>query len=184
MRHVGPTRVELGTRTIFNLVGPLSNPAGVKRQLVGVFDKAWLQPLAEALGRLGTERAWIVHGAGGLDEISTAGASEIAELKDGKVTSFAIAPEDIGLRRVKLSDIKGGDPQHNAEALRGVLAGKMGAYRDIVVLNAAAALVVAGRATDLKVGAALAAEALDRGLAAACLDRLIAITNTPPPPPS
>jgi anthranilate phosphoribosyltransferase len=177
MRHVGPTRVELGTRTIFNILGPLSNPAGAKRLLVGVFASQWVVPMAVVLGRLGAEHAWVVHGSG-LDEITTAGATTIAEFKDGKVRSFEVTPEDAGIERATLDDLKGGDPAHNAALMRGVLAGEKGKLRDIVLLNAGAALIIAGRAADLREGAALAADTIDSGKAAEVLDRLVAETNS------
>ncbi|MDX1483135.1 MAG: anthranilate phosphoribosyltransferase [Alphaproteobacteria bacterium] len=177
MRHVGPTRVELGTRTIFNLLGPLSNPAGAKRQLIGVFHHQWTGPLAEVLGQLGTERAWVVHGSDGLDEITTTGASYVAELKDGKVTAFEVTPEDAGLARADPADLKGGDAETNARAITDLLAGAEGPYRDIVLLNAAAALVVADKAEDLTAGVGLAAEAIASGKAKDTLARLVAITN-------
>ena len=177
MRHVGAARVELGTRTIFNLLGPLSNPAGVKRQLLGVFSAAWLEPLAKVLRNLGAERVWLVHGGDGLDEVTTTAASEVVELHDGEIRAFTISPEDAGLPRATSADLKGGDPAYNAEALRAVLAGARNPYRDIAVLNAAAALVVAGRAADLREGATLAALALDVGAAAATLTKLIQISN-------
>ncbi|EKF18393.1 anthranilate phosphoribosyltransferase [Nitratireductor pacificus] len=176
MRHVGPSRVELGTRTIFNLLGPLSNPAGVRRQLVGVFAPEWVAPLAKVLQQLGAETVWVVHGAG-LDEMTTAGVSQVAALEDGQIRHFEIAPEEIGLRRVSMADLKGGDADHNARALRGVLKGEKNAYRDIAVLNAGAALVVAGRAKTLKDGVKLAVESIDRGQAEAALERLIAVSN-------
>jgi anthranilate phosphoribosyltransferase len=179
MRHVGPSRVELGTRTIFNLMGPLSNPAGAKRQLVGVFGKQWIQPLAEVLGRLGTERAWVVHGSDGLDEITTTGPSFVAELKDGRVNQFEVSPEAAGLSRASPADLKGNDAATNAAAITDLLAGKKGPYRDIVLLNSAAALLIAGKASDLKAGAALAAEAIDSGKAKATLAQFVAITNRP-----
>ena len=177
MRHVGGTRVELGTRTIFNLLGPLSNPAGTKRQLIGVFAKEWIRPLAQVLGRLGSERAWVVHGADGLDEITTTTTTYVAELKDGEVDSFEISPEVAGLPFAKPEDLKGGDAEHNAAALKAVLNGEASAFRDIVLLNAAAALVVAERADDLRSGVAIAAEAIDSGKATSTLDRLIAASN-------
>jgi len=177
MRHVGAARVELGTRTIFNLLGPLSNPAGVKRQLLGVFSAAWLEPLAKVLRNLGSQRVWLVHGGDGLDEITTTTSTEVVELKDGAIRAFAIQPEDAGLARATPADLKGGDPAYNAEALRAVLAGARNAYRDIAVLNAAAALVVADRAADLREGAALAARALDEGAAATTLVKLVQISN-------
>jgi anthranilate phosphoribosyltransferase len=177
MRHVGPARVELGTRTIFNLMGPLSNPAGAKRQLVGVFDRQWIAPLAEVLGRLGAERAWVVHGSDGLDEITTTGPTHVAELKDGKVARFEVTPEMAGLPRASAAALKGADAQTNAGAITELLAGRPGPYRDIVVLNSAAALVVAGKAADLKAGAALAAQAIDSGRAKHVLAELAAISN-------
>ena len=177
MRHVGGTRVELGTRTIFNLLGPLSNPAGTRRQLIGVFAKEWIRPLAEVLGRLGSERAWVVHGADGLDEITTTATTYVAELKDGGVETFEISPELAGLPFARPEELKGGDAKHNASALTAVLNGKPSAFRDIVLLNAAAALLVAEKAKDLRMGIAMAAEAIDSGAAKAVLERLIAATN-------
>ena len=179
MRHVGPARVELGTRTIFNLTGPLSNPAGAKRQLVGVFARQWIVPLAEVLGRLGTERAWVVHGSDGLDEITTTGASHVAELKDGRVKQFEVTPEMAGLAAAKPADLKGADVATNAAAVTELVAGRPGPYRDIVLMNSAATLVIAGKADDLKAGAALAAKAIDSGKAKAVLAELVAITNRP-----
>jgi len=175
-RHVSPTRVELGTRTIFNLLGPLSNPAGVKRQLVGVFAPEWVEPVAEVLGRLGSEHAWVVHGDG-LDEISTAGTTHVAEWKDGKVTSFDLTPEQFGLKRVTKEQLRGGDPAANASQLRALLEGETGPLRDVVVLNAAAALVIAGRVRDVAEGMALAVDAIDSRKARLALERLIAVTN-------
>jgi anthranilate phosphoribosyltransferase len=177
MKHVGPTRVELGTRTIFNLLGPLSNPAGVRRLLVGVFAPEWVEPLAAALRDLGAEGAWVVHGAGGVDEISVVGPTKVAALKDGAVTTFTISPEDVNMAFAPLEAIKGGDAKHNAEALSEVLRGAPGAYRDTVLLNAAAALVVAEKATDLLAGVRLAAASIDDGEARARLDRLVAVSN-------
>lgn len=176
MRHVGPSRVELGTRTIFNLLGPLSNPAGVNRQLVGVFSSQWVEPLAHVLKALGTEAAWIVHGDG-LDEMTTAGTTKVAALKNGTIRTFDVTPEDAGLDRASAADLKGGDAEENATALRKVLAGKPSAYRDIVLLNAAASLVVAGKAKDLKEGAATAASSIDSGKAAEALDALVRVSN-------
>jgi len=175
-RHVAPTRVELGTRTIFNLLGPLSNPAGVKRQLVGVFAPEWVKPVAEVLGRLGSEHAWVVHGDG-MDEITTAGTTQIAEWKNGKLTIMTLTPEEIGMKRVHLEDLKGGSPEANAARLRAVLASEAGPLRDIVLLNAAAALLVAGKVKDLKDGLQVAAKSIDSGAAAHALERLVAITN-------
>ena len=177
MRHVGPTRVELGTRTIFNLLGPLSNPAGAKRQLIGVFDRRWTAPMAEVLGRLGSQRAWVVHGSDGLDEITTTGATTVSEFKDGKVSSFEVTPEDAGLSRADPADLKGGDAETNARAITEMLDGQSGPYRDIVLLNAGAALVVADKAGDLKDGATLAAEAIASGKASETLAQLVTITN-------
>ena len=177
MRHVGPTRVELGTRTIFNLLGPLSNPAGAKRQLIGVFDRRWTAPMAEVLGRLGSQRAWVVHGSDGLDEITTTGATTVSEFKDGKVSSFEVTPEDAGLSRADPADLKGGDAETNARAITEMLDGQSGPYRDIVLLNAGAALLVADKAGDLRDGAGLAAKAIDSGKAKETLARLVTISN-------
>lgn len=176
MRHVGPSRVELGTRTLFNLIGPLSNPAGVRRQLVGVFAPEWVEPLARVLKGLGSEAVWVVHGAG-LDEMTTAGKTQVSALEDGHIRNFEIEPEDVGLPRASMDDLKGGDAAQNAAALHAVLEGRPGAYRDIVVLNAGAALLVAGRAKNLKDGVALAAATIDNGHAMATLERLIAVSN-------
>ena len=177
MRHVGPTRVELGTRTIFNLMGPLSNPAGAKRQLIGVFSRDWIETMATVLGRLGTESAWVVHGSDGMDEITTTGTTHVAELKGGKVRLFDVSPEDIGLRRATAADLKGGDSAANAQALTELLGGRKSAYRDVVLFNAAAALMLAGKAADLKAGKALAETAIDSGKARAVLAKLVAVTN-------
>jgi anthranilate phosphoribosyltransferase len=177
MKNVGPTRVELGTRTIFNLLGPLSNPAGVKRQMVGTFSRQWVEPMAHVLKNLGSDSIWVVHGSDGLDEITTCGPTSVAELKDGKIHTFEVAPEDAGLSRAKPEALRGGDAVHNAKALLDVLKGKQGPFRDVSVLNAAAALIVAGRAKDLKEGAALAAKAIDSGEAEGRLDRLIGVSN-------
>ena len=168
MRNVAGPRVELApSRTIFNLLGPMSNPATVKRQLVGVFDRRWLKPVAEALGQLGLERALVVHGQDGMDELTTTTRSWAASLEDGKVREIEIAPEDVGVKRATLAELKGGDANHNADAIRGVLRGDRNAFRDIVLLNSAAALMVAGKAKDLGDGAALAAQSIDSGKAAA-----------------
>jgi anthranilate phosphoribosyltransferase len=177
MRHVGPARVELGTRTIFNLMGPMSNPAGVKRQLIGVYSRQWLKPMADALRSLGTEHAWLVHGSDGLDEITTTGPTHVVELRNGDVREFEISPDQFGLSRSTAAELKGGDPGQNAEALRGLLDGVVGPYRDIVRLNAAAALLVAGKVSDIPQGLALAAEALDSGKAKAKLDALVRFTT-------
>ncbi len=177
MRHVGPSRIEMGTRTIFNLLGPLSNPAGVKRQLTGAFSRQWIEPMAEVLGRLGSERAWIVHGSDGMDELTTTGVSYVADLKDGNVTTFEVSPEDAGLPFSNGDDLKGGDPQYNADALKRLLEGETGPYRDIVLLNSAAALLVAGKVDDLKAGVSMAAEAIDSGDAKQTLATFVAVTN-------
>jgi len=177
MKNVGPTRVELGTRTIFNLLGPLSNPAGVKRQMVGVFSRQWVEPLAHVLKNLGSERAWVVHGSDGLDEITTAGTTAVAALENGTVRTFEIAPENVGLSRSQPQALRGGDAAANAEALLAVLRGEKNAYRDVVLLNAAAGLIVAERAKDLRDGIAIAARAIDSGEAEGRLDRLIAVSN-------
>src|SRR5713101_5332427 len=177
MKHVGPTRVELGTRTIFNLLGPLSNPAGVKRQMVGVFSRQWVEPIAQVLKNLGSEAVWVVHGSDGLDEITTAGPTHVAALENGAVRSFEITPEEVGLARVKPEALRGGDAKENAQALVAVLKGKKSAFRDVAVLNAAAGLMVAGRAKDLKQAVALAEKSVDSGEARGRLERLIAISN-------
>jgi anthranilate phosphoribosyltransferase len=178
MKNVGPTRVEMGTRTIFNLLGPLSNPAGVKRQLVGVFSRQWIEPLAQVLNNLGSDSVWVVHGSDGLDEITTSGLTHVAALENGKVRTFEIKPEDIGLKSVKPEALRGADADTNAAALKAVLENKDGAYRDVAMMNAAAALVVAQVAKDLKEGAALARKALESGAARARLDKLIAVSNS------
>ncbi|TWF46342.1 anthranilate phosphoribosyltransferase [Neorhizobium alkalisoli] len=176
MRHVGPSRVELGTRTIFNLLGPLSNPAGAKRQLLGVFAPKWLGPLAEVLRDLGSETVWVVHGEG-LDEITTTGVTHVTALEDGKIRSFELTPADFGVSVAKLDDLKGGDGITNAAALRAVLGGAKNAYRDISLCNAAAALVISGKAETIADGMKRASHSLDSGDAAAALDRLIAVSN-------
>jgi anthranilate phosphoribosyltransferase len=177
MKHVGPTRMELGTRTIFNLLGPLSNPASVKRQMVGVFARQWVEPVAEALKELGSERAWVVHGSDGMDEITTTGPTYVTELKDGSIRSFEISPQDVGLPIADPKDLKGGLPSENARALREVLAGAKNAYRDIVLFNAAASLMIADKATSLKDGVDMAASAIDNGSAADTLEKLVAASN-------
>ncbi|HSA81129.1 MAG TPA: anthranilate phosphoribosyltransferase [Geminicoccaceae bacterium] len=181
MRHVAGARVELGTRTIFNLLGPLANPAGARRQLLGVFARDWLEPLARVLGQLGSERAWVVHGSDGLDELTTTGPSQVAELRAGRVETFEVTPEQAGLPRARLEDLRGADATTNADALRALLDGVRGPYRDIVLLNSAAALVVAERADDLAAGVASAVGAIDSGAAKAALARLVAISSEAPP---
>lgn len=177
MKHVGPTRMELGTRTIFNLLGPLSNPAGVKRQMVGVFAQKWVLPVAEALKTLGSEKAWIVHGSDGMDEITTTGPTFVSELVQGQVSSFEISPSDAGLPIARMEDLKGGLPVENAKALREVLAGAKNAYRDVVLFNAAASLLVADRVSSLKDGVDMAAASIDAGDAADSLEKLVAASN-------
>uniref|UniRef100_A0A7C1NVP5 Anthranilate phosphoribosyltransferase n=1 Tax=Agrobacterium albertimagni TaxID=147266 RepID=A0A7C1NVP5_9HYPH len=177
MRHVGPARVELGARTIFNIVGPLSSPARVKKQLFGVYSPEWLVPGAEALRDLGLTSAWVVHGSG-LDEITTTGPSQVAELKDGEIRTFELTPDDFGVETVSLDAIRGGDGTVNAAALRDVLGGAKTAYRDVALCNAAASLIVAGKAKDVTEGMHLASKSLDTGSAARALDTLIAISNS------
>jgi anthranilate phosphoribosyltransferase len=177
MKNVGPTRVELATRTIFNLLGPLSNPAGVTRQMVGVFSRQWVLPLAQVLKNLGAESAWVVHGSDGLDEITLTGPTHVAALENGNIRTFDVTPEEAGLARVGGDALKGGDANANAIALQGVLDGKPSAFRDVALLNAAAALIVAGSVKNLKEGVALGAKSLDSGAAAAKLKHLIAVSN-------
>jgi len=176
-KHVAPVRSQLGTRTIFNLLGPLLNPAGTKKQLIGVYDKKWMKPLAEVLKILGSETAWIVHGSDGLDEITTTGKTFVTELRKGKIQSFEIHPHEVDIGLYTLEDLKGGTPQENAQALKELLNGKRGAYRDIALLNSAAVLVVADKAQNLKEGFAMAAHSLDNGLALNALQKLIELTN-------
>ncbi|HSY55333.1 MAG TPA: anthranilate phosphoribosyltransferase, partial [Bradyrhizobium sp.] len=178
MKNVNPTRVELATRTIFNLLGPLSNPAGVTRQLVGVFSRQWVLPLAQVLKNLGSDSVWVVHGSDGLDEITLTGPTFVAALEKGAIRSFEVSPEDAGLKRVAGEALKGGDAAANAVALRNVLEGLPGPYRDVALLNAAAALVVAGRARDLKEAMALGTRSIDSGAAAERLMRLVAVSNS------
>jgi anthranilate phosphoribosyltransferase len=178
MKNVAATRVELGTRTIFNLLGPLSNPAGVRRQMIGVFSKHWTKPLALVLKNLGAEKIWVVHGSDGLDEITTSGPTSVTALEDGEIKTFEIAPEELGLRKVKPEALRGGDAETNAKAVLGVLKGQPSAFRDVALLNAAAALVVAGKAKDLKDGLHAAAHSVDSGEAEGRLDRLIKVSNT------
>jgi anthranilate phosphoribosyltransferase len=179
MKHVGPARVELGTRTVFNLLGPLSNPAGVRRQMTGVYSQAWVEPVARVLSNLGTEKAWIVHGSDGLDEITVTGETHVAELVNGALRTFTITPEEAGLTRSDAASLKGGDAGVNAAALIRVLDGEPSAYRDIVLINAAAGLIVADRAATLVEGVALAAKSIDSGAARARLDQLVAVSNAP-----
>lgn len=177
MRFVGPVRVEMGIRTIFNILGPLSNPAGVKRQFTGVYSAEWMRPMAETLRNLGCEAAWVVHGSDGLDEMTTTGATYVVALENGDIREFEVTPEDVGLLRVEASALKGGDSATNASAIQELLGGAAGPYRDIVLLNAGASLVVAGKAETLAAGIEMAAGAIDNGRAKAALDRLVSITN-------
>ncbi|HEY1980497.1 MAG TPA: anthranilate phosphoribosyltransferase [Xanthobacteraceae bacterium] len=176
-KNVNATRVELGTRTIFNLLGPLSNPAGVRRQMVGVFSRQWTEPLAQVLKNLGTESAWVVHGSDGLDEITTSGPTTVTSLEAGVVRTFEISPADVDLERVKPEALRGGDAASNAKAVEAVLEGRQSPFRDVALFNAAAALVVAGKAKNLKAGIDLAADSLDSGEAQGRLDRLIVVSN-------
>jgi anthranilate phosphoribosyltransferase len=178
LRHVGPSRVELGTRTMFNLLGPQANPAGARRYMMGVYAQQWVEPVAAALLANRAIAAWVVHGDGGLDEISTTGPTFVASIKDGNLTSFEITPEDAGIERATLADLKGGDPAYNAGRLTALLDGARDAYRDIVLINAAAAFIVAGRADTLRQGVALAAGEIDSGRAKATLANLIRISNS------
>jgi anthranilate phosphoribosyltransferase len=177
MKNVGPTRVELATRTIFNLLGPLSNPAGVRRQMVGVFSRQWVQPLAQVLKNLGAEQVWVVHGSDGLDEITLTGPTFVAALENGAIRTFDVTPEEAGLTRTEAGSLKGGSAEENASALQGVLNGVPGPFRDVALLNAAAALIVAGRAKNLAEGVALGKMSLDSGAAARKLDHLVAVSN-------
>ena len=177
MRHVGPSRVELGTRTIFNLLGPLSNPAGVKRQVIGVFARSWIEPMAEVLGNLGSERVWVAHGEGGFDEITPTGTTWVAEFREGAVRTFEITPEIAGVKRHKAADLKGGDAVHNAAVLGTVLDGRPSAFADAALMTAGAALVIAEVASDLAEGVALARQAVASGAARRALERLVSVSN-------
>src|SRR3954451_20916234 len=177
MKNVGPPRGERATRTILNLLGPLSNPAGVRRQMVGVFSRQWVLPLAQVLKNLGSDSVWVVHGSDGLDEITLTGPTSVAALENGSIRSFEVTPEQAGLPRAATGVLKGGDADANAVALHGVLDGKPSPFRDVALLNAAAALIVAGRARDLKEGVAIGTKSLDSGAAAARLKHLIAVSN-------
>jgi anthranilate phosphoribosyltransferase len=177
MKNVGPTRVELGTRTIFNLLGPLSNPAGVKRQMVGTFSKHWIEPMAQVLKNLGSEAVWVVHGSDGLDEITTTGPTSVAALENGTIRTFELTPEDAGLPRAEPGALRGGDGEANARTLLDVLKGKKSAYRDVSLINAGAALIVAGKAKTIKDGVAIAVKSVDSGEAEGRLQRLIKVSN-------
>jgi anthranilate phosphoribosyltransferase len=177
MKAWAPVRADLGLRTILNLLGPLSNPAEVTRQVLGVYDRKLVQPIAEVLRKLGSEHAWVVHGADGMDELTTTGVTHVAELKDGNIRTFDLTPEDAGLPQSDIAALKGGDAATNAAAIHTLLQGEPSAYRDIVLLNTAAALIVAGKVSDLRDGIEKAAAAIDNGQAARALDRLVAVTN-------
>lgn len=180
MRHVQPIRAELGFRTVFNLLGPLSNPAGARRQVLGVAEPRRLEPLARVLGALGAEHAWVVHGEG-LDELTTTGVTQVAEWRDGSLRLFRITPDAVGLPRAGLSDLRGGSPADNAAALRALLEGERSAYRDVVLLNAAAAFLVGGLVETLRDGVELAGAAIDGGRAALALAKLVTISNSEAP---
>ena len=177
MKNWAPVRAELGVRTVFNLLGPICNPAGAMRQIVGVYSWQWVEPVAQVLANLGTDHVWVVHGHDGLDELTTTGATDVAEVRDGKVSVFEVKPQDAGLPLAQLSDLRGGDPACNAEAIRNVLDGKSGPFRDIVLLNAAAALLVGGKVTTLVDGVILARQSIDTGASRAALAKLIEVTN-------
>jgi len=178
MKFVGPSRVELGTRTIFNLLGPLANPAGAKKQITGVYSKAWVEPLAQVLKNLGSEACWICHGEGGMDEIVPSGTTWISELKNGEIKNFEITPEAAGLQRSNADDLKGGDAAHNAEALRAVLSGEPSSFSDAALMTTAAALVVAGKTVDIRAGVIRARDALNSGAAARALAQLVEVSNS------
>ncbi len=177
MKHVGPTRVELGTRTIFNLLGPLANPASVRRQVTGVFARHWIEPLAHVLRSLGSETCWICHGEGGMDEIVPTGTSWISELKDGVIRNFEVIPEEVGIRRSDAAALRGGDATYNAAALRDVLSNKPSAFADAAMMTSGAALLVAGRVKDLREGIEVSRETVKSGAAASVLFNLVKMTN-------
>lgn len=177
MRHVGPTRVELGIRTIFNLLGVMSNPAAVKRQLIGVYDPNWMRPMAETLRELGSTHIWVMHGADGLDELSTTGPSQVVEMKNGEIREFEITPEQYGLAKVGLAALKGGTPEENAEALLALLQGTSGPYRDVTLLNAGAAIMIGGKCATVEEGIELAAQSIDDGAAFKAFETLKRISN-------
>ena len=181
MRHVGGTRVEMAIRTIFNMLGPLSNPAGVNKHLVGVFSKEWVEPLAQVLKNLGSQHVWVVHGSDGLDEITTTSSTFVAELKNDEIKTFEVTPEDAGLPRSDGEALKGGDAKTNALAIEALLDGRKSSFRDITLINAAGALITSGEIDNLKDGVAMAANAIDTGKAREILDKMIAITNETAP---
>lgn len=178
MKHVMPVRKKLGRRTIFNLLGPLANPANTKFQLIGVYDKKWLRPMAEVLNNLGTKRAWVVHGRDGLDEITTTDKTDIAVLNNGKISEATISPDDFGIQKSSLDDLKGGDAEENAAALQSLLKGKKSAYRDIVLINAAVVLAIHGKAKNLKHGVSIAEDAIYQGKAHNVLNEYVAFTRS------
>lgn len=178
MRFVGPVRAAMGVRTLFNILGPLSNPAGVKRQFTGVYAKELAEPMARTLQNMGCEATWVVHGSDGLDELTTTGPSHVVQLKDGQITHFDVSPEDAGLANASMDDLLGGDAKVNAAAIHAVLGGEKSPYRDIVLFNAAASLIVAGTADDLKDGVRLAAASIDNGNARDALASMVQITNS------
>jgi anthranilate phosphoribosyltransferase len=177
MKHVMPTRREIAIRTVFNLLGPLTNPAGANAQVIGVSTAALTEPLARVLAELGTIRAFVVHGADNLDEISNTGESRVSEVREGLVRTFAVRPEDFGMPRASIADLRGGDREQNAQIIRGLLDGEPGPRRDIVLMNAAAALVAGARARDLKEGVALAGQSIDGGEARSKLGQLVALSQ-------
>jgi anthranilate phosphoribosyltransferase len=176
-RHVAGPRVELATRTIFNILGPLSNPAGVNSLLVGVYAREWVEPMAKVLGKLGAKKAWVIHGSDGIDELTTTGPSYVSAYEKGRITNFEVSPSDAGIPIANALELKGGDAKENAKAMRKMLAGQKGAFRDIVIYTAAAALIVADEASDLKEAAAIAADAIDTGKAQKALENMVLITN-------
>jgi anthranilate phosphoribosyltransferase len=177
MKYVGPARAELGVRTMFNLLGPQSNPASVRRYVLGVYSEQWVEPVAAALLANRAIKAWVIHGSDGLDELTVTGPSFVAQIADGDLRSFEVTPEQAGLPRYELKDILGGTPEENAQAIHALFDGAPGAYRDIVLLNAAAALIVADKADDLKSGVAIARQAIDSGAARQTLAKLVAVSN-------
>jgi len=177
MKYVGPSRAEMGVRTMFNLLGPQANPAGVQRYLLGVFAEEWVEPVAQALQANRAVKAWVVHGSDGLDELTVTGPSFVAQISGGDLRSFEVTPEQAGLKQYELKDILGGTPEENAQAIHDLFDGAPGAYRDIVLLNAAAALIVADKVDNLRDGAQAAAAAIDSGKAKATLARLVAVSN-------
>ncbi len=178
MRHVGPTRLELGTRTIFNLLGPLSNPANASLQLIGVFDRSWAEPMARVLDNLGSKRVWVVHGSDGIDEITTTGTTDVVEMHNGYIKKFKISPEEAGLEYSSISQLRGGDGEYNARIMKDLLSGQTGPIRDIVILNAAAMILISGRAENLKEGAKIVSENIKNGKAKETLELLIKISNS------